>query len=269
KLSGESDGSAGDQYVGLDRFGRVVDQRWTTSGGTAKDRWQSGYDRDSNRLYKENLVDSTRSELYTYDGLNQLSTFARGTLNGTKDAITGTASRTQAWDFDALGNFDSQTTGSTAQTRTHNRQNEITSVQNATTTTYDADGNLTKDETGRTFKYDAWNRLVEVRDSGNTLLATYRYDGTGRRVRETRGSTTADLYYSAAWQVLEERVGAAVQSSYVWSPVYVDALVARDRDSDGNGTLEERMYAVQDANFNVTALLDTSGAVVERYAYDP
>src|SRR5689334_20616683 len=32
KLAGESDGTAGDKYTGLDAFGRVVDQRWTTSG---------------------------------------------------------------------------------------------------------------------------------------------------------------------------------------------------------------------------------------------
>jgi hypothetical protein len=28
KQGGESNGDAGDQYAGLDRFGRVVDQRW-------------------------------------------------------------------------------------------------------------------------------------------------------------------------------------------------------------------------------------------------
>jgi RHS repeat-associated protein len=56
---------------------------------------------------------------------------------------------------------------------------------------------------------------------------------------------------------------------YVWSPVYVDALVLRDRDSNGDGTLDERLYVVQDANYNVTALFDNSGSVVERYAYDP
>ena len=269
KLTGESDGAAGDKYTGLDAFGRVIDQRWTTSGGTAKDRRQSGYDRDSNRMYADNLVDSTRSELYAYDGLNQLTSFQRGTLNGTKTGLTGAASRAQSWDFDALGNFDSQTSDGTAQTRGHNKQNEITSVSGATTPTFDANGNLTTDETGRTFKYDAWNRLVEVRNSGSTLLATYRYDALGRRVRETRGSTTTDLYYSAAWQVLEERVGSAGRSSYVWSPVYVDALVCRDRDTDGNGTLDERLYAVHDVNFNIVALLNTSGTVVERYAYDP
>ncbi|MBO0699083.1 MAG: RHS repeat protein, partial [Zavarzinella sp.] len=270
KLAGESDGPAGDQYTGLDRFGQVVDDRWTTSGGTAADRFGYGYDPDGNRLYKENLLDPTRSELYAYDGLNQLKNFDRGTLNGTKDGLTGSASRSQSWDFDALGNFDSQTTDGTTQTRTHNKQNEITSISGATTPTYDANGNLTTDETGRTFKYDAWNRLVEVRDSdpGHTLLATYRYDGLNRRVQEVRGATTTDLYYSDQWQVLEEQVGGVVQSSYAWSPVYVDAMIARDRDTNGDGTFDERLYAIQDANWNVTALLDTSGMAQERYAYD-
>src|SRR5205807_1051372 len=50
--------------------------------------------------------------------------------------------------------------------------------------------------------------------------------------------------------------------SYVWSPVYVDALIARD----SGGT---RLYALQDGNWNVTGLVNTSGTVVERYAYDP
>src|SRR5439155_17806471 len=50
KQSGESNADAGDQYTGLDRFGRVVDQRWlVTANGTHTDRFQYGYDRDSNR----------------------------------------------------------------------------------------------------------------------------------------------------------------------------------------------------------------------------
>src|SRR5262249_38701669 len=41
KQTGESNGDAGDQYTGLDRFGRVVDQRWiVTSTGTATDRFK-------------------------------------------------------------------------------------------------------------------------------------------------------------------------------------------------------------------------------------
>jgi len=45
--------------------------------------------------------------------------------------------------------------------------------------------------------------------------------------------------------------------------------VLRDRDSNGDGTLDERLWVVQDANYNVTALFDNSGNVVERYIYDP
>jgi 1-aminocyclopropane-1-carboxylate deaminase/D-cysteine desulfhydrase-like pyridoxal-dependent ACC family enzyme len=46
-------------------------------------------------------------------------------------------------------------------------------------------------------------------------------------------------------------------------------LVLRDRDTNGDGTLDERLWVVQDANYNVTVLLDNSGNVVERYVYDP
>lgn len=263
-------GSAGDKYIGLDRFGRVVDQRWTTSGGTAKDRWKYGYDRNSNPLYKENLVDSTRSELFTYDGLNQLATFARGTLNGTKDAISGTPLRSQSWDFDALGNFDSQTTDGSTQTRTHNKQNELTAATGQTSPTYDANGNQTKDFADRRFKVDAWNRIVEVQPAGGgSAIRNYEHDALGRRIQETASGTTTDLYYSAGWQVLEERVGGNAKASYAWSPIYVDALVARDRDTDGNGSLDERLYALHDANYNVTALVNPSGSVVERCLEDP
>jgi RHS repeat-associated protein len=71
--------------------------------------------------------------------------------------------------------------------------------------------------------------------------------------------------------VVEERdnSGNAVDR-YVWSPVYVDGMVLRDRDADGNSGngLEERVYVTQDANWNVTALVNTSGSVVERTVYD-
>ena len=40
----------------------------------------------------------------------------------------------------------------------------------------------------------------------------------------------------------------------------------RDRDTTGDGTLDERLYGLQDPNWNVTALYaDPTGAAVERY----
>src|SRR5205823_13998410 len=72
--------------VTLDRFGRVADQDWYNTGTSSSvDEYGYGYDRDSNRTYRENLVDAVFSELYSYDGLNQLTDFQRGTLNSTRD----------------------------------------------------------------------------------------------------------------------------------------------------------------------------------------
>jgi RHS repeat-associated protein len=277
-------GDAGDKYVGLDRFGRVVDQNWyNTSTHTSTDDFQYGYDRDSNALYRNNLVNTAFGELYHasgagngYDNLNQLSGFLRGVLSasggsGTPLDTISSPSTTESWSPDALGNFTSITTNGSTQTRTANQQNEITAVSGLTTPTYDNNGNLTKDEQGQTYAYDAWNRLVQVKNSGNTVIAQYVYDALGRRIKETHGSTVNDLYYSADWQVIEERTGGVSTATiqYVWSPVYVDALVLRDRSTQNNGTLDERLWVQQDANWNVTALVSSSGSVVERYDYDP
>ncbi len=259
-----STGDAGDKYVGLDRFGRVVDQNWyDTATSSSTDEFVYGYDADGNVLYRNNLVNTAFGELYSYDNLNQLTSFQRGTLNGTFTGLVGSASRSQSWTPDALGNFTGVTTDGTNQTCTFNQQNEFTSGS----VSYDADGNTTADGSGDTLGYDAWNRLVSVSNGGVTV-ASYGCDGLGRRVTETHGSTTTDLYFSSGWQVLEERVGGVVQARDVWSPVYVDALVLRDQSSLHNGTLDQRLYAQQDADWNVTALVSPSGSVVERYVYD-
>ena len=61
-------------YAGFDRFGRVVDQRWYDYGASAdRDRYTYGYDRASNRLYRENITASGKDEFYSYLCLSQLS----------------------------------------------------------------------------------------------------------------------------------------------------------------------------------------------------
>jgi hypothetical protein len=71
---GNTDG--GDQYTGLDRFGRVVEQRWVNTGtGATTDDFLYTYDRDGNRLTRSNGVNSNFSEQYGYDNLNQLTSF--------------------------------------------------------------------------------------------------------------------------------------------------------------------------------------------------
>ena len=53
----------------------------------------------------------------------------------------------------------------------------------------------------------------------------------------------------------------------MWGLRYVDDLMLRDRDTNGDGTLDERLYGMQDANWNVTSIVTMAGAVLERYAY--
>jgi RHS repeat-associated protein len=127
--------------------------------------------------------------------------------------------------------------------------------------------------------YDAWNRLVEVRASDNsTVIAQYQYDGRNyRTVKKTYASgalaETRHFYYNSSWQCLEERLESdSVIASYadrqnVWGIRYVDDLILRDRDTDADGTLDERLYAMQDPNWNTVAIANSSGAVAERYSY--
>jgi RHS repeat-associated protein len=106
-------------------------------------------------------------------------------------------------------------------------------------------------------------------------------DGLHRRIVKKRYSTgalseTRHYYYNVAWQVVEERLesGGSIDSDpinqYVWHPHYVDALAMRRYDADVDpGTTNADYYYLQDANFNVTAIANSSGAIVERYAYTP
>ena len=103
----------GDQYTGLDRFGRVVDQNWVnTATGAADVRYQYGYNRNSEVLYRADLVHAALSELYqasgaqasvAYDPLGRLTSFSRGTLGSGNTTITS-PSYTQSFSLDALGN---------------------------------------------------------------------------------------------------------------------------------------------------------------------
>jgi YD repeat-containing protein len=126
------------------------------------------------------------------------------------------------------------------------------------------------------FVYDAWNRLAAAKNdnggSPGTTIATYSYDAKGRRIRKAiNGGDTFDYYYNDGYQHLEVRKNADTDSleHYVWDISYIDAPLIWFRDSNVDGTVDDTMYPARDANFNVTALIDTGGTVQERYLYDP
>ena len=291
----EGTGDGGDQYIGLDRFGRVVDQRWTTSGGTAADRFQYGYDQGGNVLYKNNLVFSLASELYHpngtgnglgYDALNRMVSFTRGTLtasNGTLDTVTvanqdtNLPQHTETWNLDVLGNWTGNsaiTIDGTNQNRSVDSRNRYTAV-GGNSVTSDNIGNIVQDETGLKYVYDIWNRVVKVENSSGGVLETYTYDAFGRRITETpNGQTTKDLYFDGS-KVIEEQQAGTTTNQYVWGLGYVNSLVLRDDNSSGGNYgktgsgLGRRLFVQQDADWNVTSLVDSSGNVQERFVYDP
>jgi len=287
-------GGTSGTYAGLDRFGRTKDHRWYnyTSSPVDVARYLHGYDANSNRLWTDDTVAAANSvhqdELYTFDGLNRLTTTNRGDLT-TNNTVIASKTFGQDYGLDQLNNwstFDEDPDGSGMsllnQTRDHNLANEITDIDSASTyVAHDAAGNMTTApkpgswNAGLTLTWDAWNRLVKVQDGVNTV-AEYQYDGKNRRVVKsvyTVGSFDHDehFYLSESDQVLEVRKDSAstAHKQFTWGSRYIDDLVLRTRDTDANGSMDETLYAIQDANWDVTALADASGTIVERLLYDP
>ena len=127
--------------------------------------------------------------------------------------------------------------------------------------------------------YDAWGRMSrfdsDYEDTGGAGNGDvpFVYDALNRRM-----IWDGEVHYHTKdWQVIEERDEATgtLDTQIVWSPAYVDAMVLRDRNADAStdGSLEERLYVLHDANFNVTAIADETSpddwTIVERYLFDP
>ncbi|MDZ7615443.1 MAG: RHS repeat-associated core domain-containing protein, partial [Patescibacteria group bacterium] len=124
---------------------------------------------------------------------------------------------------------------------------------------------------------------------GAYVIAAYEYDGLGRLVVQASDSSapdnpdgTLDTYthhFHAGVQLSETRDATVANAQaetlqahyqYVWSVRYVDAAILRDENTDTDGLCDDgRVYYLTDANFNVTALIDAAGTVVERYVYTP
>lgn len=289
--TGGIDPDTGDIYRGVDRFGRIKDLVWNNyTTDTDLERVKHSYDRVGNRIWRMNPVDPNRKhdEYYWYDDIHRLRDMERGTLNAANTSILS-PTFAQCWSLDATGNWDrfredndGEGQWSLIQSRVSNSANEVTVISNQTGAAwgqpaYDPAGNMTSMpqpvNPATTFDliYDAWNRLVELKNQGGTV-GKYEYDGQKRRIiieRHESGNATdvRHSYYTAQWQCLEERtapqVGADLQ--FVWGLRYVDDLTLRDRIAEAG--LEERLYAMQDPNWNVTGVINPSGSVIERYTY--
>jgi RHS repeat-associated protein len=255
------------------------------------------------------VASTGHDQIYGYDRMMRLATMEEGTMSGGSLTGTHTFDEGWTLDaLGNWGTFTQSVNGTTTldQARSHNVVNEIdvnisdtdspgasitASVgANWTDPSYDAAGNMDSlpqsyaPTASYTLVYDAWNRLVSVYDTTiSAMVSKLQYDGLNRLiVRQTDyehlgGFETRHYYYNIDWQVVEERAGTTstppVVAQYVWHPHYVDAIAMRRYDSDRDGNLAEGHdgdhYYLQDANYNVTAVLNASGFALERYAYTP
>ncbi len=280
------DGSAG--YEFLDGYGRVVTRDWRRLG-SLRDQVSYTYDYAGNRLSRDIptalYATNDQDQLYTYDTGNRLTYAKRGTLAA--GAIASPPFQ-QQWLLDGLGNWSTfqEDTGNNgwdvSQLRGHNPANELTQINlSSANLAHDAAGNMTKVPQPANWAanydlvYDAWNRLVAVKQ-GVTTVASFEYDGLGRRINKVAGGVTEEYYYNSGYQILEVRRGGTMREQLVWNVDYIDSLALRFNDfHDGAGggadgdflDTNETHYAVQDGNYNVTALTDAGGAVFERYLY--
>uniref|UniRef100_UPI001386A256 RHS repeat domain-containing protein n=1 Tax=Roseimaritima sediminicola TaxID=2662066 RepID=UPI001386A256 len=219
----------------------------------------------------------------------------RGQLNTAHSAIQ-TLDLAQCWTLDPTGNWshyrqddNGNGTWNLIQDRTANTVNEITDIDNPSgtpwaTPAYDKNGNSTSiprpdlgSGASMTATYDAWNRMTKLVDNStsNTLLEN-EFDGRNFRIvaKQYSGGTLSDtrhFYFTDSWQCVEERLGSGTtpERQHVWGLRYIDDLVVRDRDTNADGTLDERLYHCADANWNTVTVVDSGGSVAERYEYDP
>ncbi|MBE7457798.1 MAG: hypothetical protein HS102_14420 [Planctomycetia bacterium] len=130
-------GGTSGTYSGLDRFGRVIDQKFvhyaTGVPSVNQTRLQYGHDRDSNRATIERSLSPSWSQQLSYDNLNRLTKGQFGYLESATAQLTDVA---REWNMDELGNIN-QTGGlkingvSEVVKHATNATNEITSLTQA------------------------------------------------------------------------------------------------------------------------------------------
>jgi RHS repeat-associated protein len=194
-------------------------------------------------------------ELYSYDEMNQIKSLNRGTLT-TDNSVIANGNHAETWNFDETGNWLQYNRNGSIENRIHNTANEILN-----TVTHDKNGNMTIMPSLQTpgsllsATYDAWNRIVSVAN-----IADYRYDGRNHRIIKNVAGTETLSFFNWNWQELESVTDNQV-TTYIWGLRYIDDLVLRENE-------EVRLYSLADPNWNVVALCNAVGNVVERYNYN-
>jgi RHS repeat-associated protein len=187
---------------------------------------------------------------YSYDATGQLLTATFASINFL------IPSRWLEYSYDGLGNRISSSVDFVPTAYTTDALNRYSDI-GGTAPTYDADGNLTADGT-RTYEYDVLNRLTQV--TGPEGVTKYEYDALGNRSATIFNGQRTDYLHDLTgnMNVLAEVPAVGTTRRLV----HGFGLISR-------GAAGAVGYYDFDAIGSTTAVTDTTGTSVNRYAFEP
>lgn len=224
------------------------DYRLTSKHTTGLQQLSYGYTLRNNISSISDLLDSSKSQSFSYDALGRL-TDASGDYG------------TQSYSFDPIGNRLSKTQDGVTDSYTYSSTSHQLQSVGTTALTYDAIGNtLTKGDL--TFTYNQEGRLATASKTG--MNASYTYNAQGQRVKKVVSdgvSTVTTLYhYDQGGQLIAEtdELGNLLKEY-----LYLDGQRLATID---NGSL---YYIHTDHLDSPIALTDNNGTVQWKGSYDP
>jgi RHS repeat-associated protein len=211
-----------------------------------------------------NNKDTTRSQTFTYDALNRLTSAQN---SGTDCSVFVLQGKTKFWGnsyaYDAWGNLlQKNITKCSAEhlLATADAQNRIHVP--TPDYVYDAAGNMTTDVTdGVTAFYDQENRVSTATSGG--ITTTYSYDSDGNRVIKSNGSTGTLYWYMAPGVVAETDLAGTTQSEYIF---FDGERVARRDGATGTGGV---FYYFSDHLKTASVITDSVGVIKAESDYYP
>jgi RHS repeat-associated protein len=208
-----------------------------------------------------NYKDNTRSQTFTYDSLNRLSSAQNAGTDCTVNVIGGNKKFWgNTYTYDAWGNLVNKTKIGTAcagenLSLTADAHNWIHAT-GGSDYQYDSAGNMTFNATPptQTYTYDQENRLT------GAAGYAYTYDGDGNRVRKSNSSSTGTLYwYMAPGIVGESDLSGNLTDEYIF---FDGERVAR---KSTNGVF----YYFSDHLKTASVITDSAGIIKAESDYYP
>ena len=220
--------------------------------GTVLDlQYSFGSSNNGNVLGITNNRDTTRSESFTYDWLNRITTGAASTYATSPSHCWGeTYTIDRYGNLSAIGSISSAYNGCTQD----NLSISVSTTTNQITTSgfsYDLSGDLTNDGT-HSPTYDAEGHMIS--DAG----VTYYYDADGKRVQKSSG--TLYWYGTSSDPLLETNASGGLVNEYIF---FGGKRISR-RDSSNN--IE---YYFADEIGSARVVTNASGTILEDCDYFP